>query len=296
LSEQIDQLGSITGEQEFFKAVSEDLKQSLVLFLCERGHGKSSSLKAIIKYCKETNSDIIVKCFDPSMSWYEISPTKYRQYVSTEKLTTGMIDNVGDCTYEIGSLTEEQRRFFLGTCIAQDYKYRYNLRLNDPAAFKKLPWVIYVIEESNTIFGSFSFRKNDAITPVLQDFVSIGRNYKMNAFLVATAEEGELSPSLRRRSRRIYGRLVAEGDIARVRKSNKAMANYLSNDIPRFSFVYWGSKFYGPTHINDTVKSTPEDYVVKNPAPAKAAGYNWDWLVWGVIVGFTIWTIFGYVF
>lgn len=282
-------------ETAFFEAVTRDITQSLIIFVSERGHGKSSTLKTIVKHIRDRCPDISMKVYDPSQSWFERSPTKYRQYVTTEKLKAGMVDNVVDCTFEIGALTEEQRRIFVGTCIAQDYRYRYDLRMNNPEAFKQLPWVVYILEEANVLFGSFSMRKNDGITPVLQDFVSVGRNYKMSAFLVATAEEGEIAPSLRRRSRHIYGRVESEADLAKVRRKDKELAQYLTV-IPRYTFVYLGDKKYGPVKMADLVKSTPEDYVVKAPTPVKAAGYNWDWLIWGLIVGFTVWTIFGYIF
>lgn len=257
----VENLDSSTGEAEFFKAISIDIKQSLILLLSERGHGKSSSLKAIVKYCKDTNADITIKVVDPSQTWWKKSPIKYRQYVTREAIKAGRIKNVGDCVYEVGMLSEEERRAFLGMIVAQDYKRNYEMSMNDPEKFKKeCLWTIYVVEESNTIFNSFSLRKNDWVSPVLQDFVSIGRNFKLGAFLLATAEDGEISPSLRRRSRRIYGRLVAEGDIMRVRRSDKAMAEYLSKEIPRFNFVYWGSKFYGPVHMKDIADTTPLDY------------------------------------
>ena len=287
LSEQI--------EKDFYDQIQRDIRQSLIQLVSERGHGKSTGLKTIVKRIRDTDPGITFKVFDPSQSWFERSPTKYRQYVTPAKLASGMVDNVGDCTYEIGALSEPQRRIFVGMCIAQDYKHRYDLRMNNPKAFEALGWTIYVLEEANVLFNSFSMRKNDAITPGLQDFVSVGRNYKLGAFLVATAEEGEIAPSLRRRSRHIYGRVESEADLSKVRRKDKELAAYLTV-IPRYTFVYLGDKKYGPVKMLDTVKCTPEDYVVLNPAPAKAVGYNWDWLVWGVIVGFTIWTIIGYIF
>lgn len=166
----------------------------------------------------------------------------------------------------------------------QDYRRNYEMSMNEPDKFKKeCLWTIYVIEESNTIFNSYSLRKNDWVSPVLQDFISIGRNFKLGAFLLATAEEGEISPSLRRRSRRIYGRLVAEGDIARVRRTDKKMAEYLAKEIPRFNFVYWGERFFGPVHVKDTVTTTPMDYIGEPDEGAQGSGSALNSLIYFVI-------------
>lgn len=271
-------------EDSFYDSIIKDTKQSLLLFLSERGHGKSSSLKSIVKECKERNADITLKVFDPSQTWFKKSPLKYRQYITREAIKQGRIKNIGDCVYEIGLLSEEERRVFLGMVIMQDYRRNYEMSMNEPDKFKKeCLWTIYVIEESNTIFNSYSLRKNDWVSPVLQDFISIGRNFKLGAFLLATAEEGEISPSLRRRSRRIYGRLVAEGDIARVRRTDKKMAEYLAKEIPRFNFVYWGERFFGPVHVKDTVTTTPMDYIGEPDEGAQGSGSALNSLIYFVI-------------
>jgi hypothetical protein len=263
---------------DFYGAVTSDIKSSLIQFVSERGWGKSTALKNIVKRCMEKDPNIQFYAFDTSQSWYKKAPLKYRQLVTREKIKTGQVANIPDCVYEIGSLSEAERRVFLGIIIKQHYERRYQLSLSDPEAFNRLPWCVYILEEANVYFGSFSLRMKDWVTPVLQDFVSVGRNYKMSAFLVATAEQGEISPSLRRRSRRIYGKLVAEGDIAIVRRTDKAMAEYLAKDIPRFNFIYWGESFIGPIRVLDTVTETPADYIMKTP-PIQAKTISSGWIV-----------------
>ena len=248
-------------DKAFYDAIINDIQKDILQFISMRGHGKSTSLKTIVKKCREAHPELQWLIFDVSQTWYESAPVKYRQLVTRERIKAGQIVSVPDCVYEMGSLTEQERRMFVGTIIAQVYRRRYNMKLNDPIAYAQLPTMVFVVEESNVVFGSYSFRVKDWISPVLADFVSVGRNYKLSAILVATVEEGEMSPSLRRRSRRIYGRLVAEGDIARVRKNNKAMAKYLSEEIPRFNFVYWGDRFFGPVKVPNEVKTPAKDYI-----------------------------------
>jgi len=269
---------SVSEDDAFYKAIAEDCPKTILQFISERGHGKSSALKTIIKRMRETNPELVFMVFDISQTWFEAAPLKYRQLVTVERIQLGQIVNVGDCIYEMGELSEVQRRQFMGTIIAQIYRKRYEVKLTDPEAFKALPTIILVIEESNCVFGSYSFRVKDWISPILSDFVSVGRNYKLSAILVATVEEGEMAPSLRRRSRRIYGRLVAEGDIARVRRNNKDMAKYLSQEIPRFHFVYWGERFYGPVKVPDEVKTPAEDYPLPEAQPqsgGKSSAMGW---------------------
>lgn len=271
--------GWVVNNEAFYSAVSKDITQVLVLFLSERGHGKSSSLKSIVQRCMKDHPEIVWKAVDPSQTWFHNSPLKYRQYVTREGMKKGLIKNVNNCVYEVGILTVAERRAFIGMIIAQDYQRAYNLRMNDPEGFKALPWTVYIVEEANTVFGSYSFTAKDAFSPILNDFVSVGRNFKLGAFLVGTAEDGEMAPSLRRRSRRIYGRLEAEGDLARIKRKDKALAHYLAAEIPRFHFVYYADKVYGPVRVPDDVKNIPVDYIPVDLKPHQDGHhFNVGWL------------------
>ena len=249
-------------ESEFYDQIAKDAKQSIIQLVSEAGHGKSSSLRTIIYYCQEKHPDLVFKIMDVSLAWYHCAPVKYRQYVTQKKVNKGEVANIENCVYEMGSMTQDQQRAFVGEILKQDYMERYLIKLKDEKALKKLPFIIYVFEEANIYFGSYALRTNDQYSPIFQKYVSVGRNYRMRGFLVATAEVGEISPSLRRRSRRIYGRVESEGDLSRLRKKDKKLADYIASEIPRYTFVYYGSEAYGPVKIPDLVKNVPIDYVV----------------------------------
>jgi len=270
-------------DNEFFDKISEDIKKDLIILLSERGHGKTSSLRTIVDYCNKQHKDITFKCFDLSMTWYHCAPMKYRQHITLEKIKRGQIANICDCVYEIGALTQEMRRAFVGEIVLQDWVKRYDLKRENPKALKNKPWIIYIFEESNCYFGSYSFRKSDNYSAVLQDFVSVGRNYRLGAFLVATAEQGELSPSLRRRTKKIYGRIISEGDLRTIKRYSKYLGEYLKS-IPRYNFVYYSGQIYGPTHIKDVVTNVPMDYVIEEAELEIKKGYNWS--------GFIFWVLF----
>lgn len=270
--------------EAFYDAITGDVTQVLIQLLSERGHGKSSSLRTIIDYCKRKHPELVFKIIDLSQSWYHCAPVKHRQHVTVPNIRKGLIQNIGDCVYEIGSLTKEQRRAFVGSLIKQDWDYRYSLKMQNPEALKREPWIIYVFEESNIYFGSYSFRSNDLFTPVLQDFVSVGRNYRLGAFLVATAEVGEMSPSLRRRSRKIYGRVESESDLAQIRRrdrSRRVKVEPLVKQMPRFHFLYEGDKgVYGPVRIPDVVVDAPVDYVPVTVEEEGVGGGSGGWGWW----------------
>jgi hypothetical protein len=269
-------------DTDFFDKISEDIKKDLIILLSERGHGKSSSLRTIVDYCNKQHKDIYFKIFDVSQAWYHCAPVKYRQHITLEKIKTGQIANTCDCVYEIGALPQELRRAFVGEIVSQDWVKRYELKRQNPKALKNKPWIIYIFEEANVYFGSYSFRKNDQYSAILQDFVSVGRNYKLGAFLVATAEQGEISPSLRRRTKKIYGRIISDGDLRVIKRYSKGLSEYLKQ-IPRFNFIYYNGKAYGPTHILDTVTNIPEDYVIEESEIEVKKGYNWSSFIFWVL-------------
>lgn len=261
-------LEGVNSETEFYNKIAQDSKQALIQLVSEAGHGKSSSLRTIIEHCRRIHPEIVFKIFDIAQAWFHCAPVKYRQYVTIDKIAKGQVANANDCVYELGSLSDEERRAFVGTILQLDYAARYEAKMSNDGSLDKYPTLVYVFEESNIFFGSYSFRKNDAYSQIFQEFVSVGRNYKLRGFLVATAEVGEMSPSLRRRSRKIYGRIESDGDLAVVRRKNKDLAVYLTQ-IPRFHFVYLSDRAYGPVKVPDLVKTVPEDYIVTPQPEAK---------------------------
>lgn len=279
---------------DFYEAIADDITQVLIQLVSERGHGKSTSLRTIVDYCKKKHPELMFQIFDLSQSWWHCAPVEHRQHVTIENLNANKIQNITDCVYEIGSLSQEDRRAFVGTVVKQHWDQRYRLKMEDPEELKKLPWVIFVFEESNIYFGSYSLRKNDLFTPVFQDFVSVGRNYKLGAFLVCTAEVGEMSPSLRRRSRKIYGRVESESDLSTIRRRDKNRETKIADlviTMSRFQFIYEGDRVYGPTKIPDIVTHTPQDYEVVPLVQSQPQGSGFDaswWIKFGTGIGITL--------
>lgn len=243
-------------ENVLFDKIAEDMKQTLLLLLSERGHGKSSSLKTIVKYVRENHPEICFKVLDVSLSWYNNSPIQWRQYVTRQALQQSRITNLTDCVYEMGELTPEERRAFAATLIQNDFQ-RAREAVKQGT---ETPWIIYIVEEANTMFGSYSFRRNDPYSAILQDFVSIGRNFNLGAILVSTAEIGELAPSIRRRRRIIYGRIESPSDLNQAKRYSKSLAETVKNQ-PRYHFTYQNRT----ERIKDTVKHTPTDYITETP-------------------------------
>jgi hypothetical protein len=244
-----------------FSKIAEDITQLLILFLAVRGHGKSSSLRTVLKHIRQERPDIVFKIFDVSQAWFHNAPVELRQMVTTSALRSKQIANLDNCVYEMGSLSEAQRRAFVASIVAQDYRERYEIKRKNHGKIEGLPWVVYIFEEANVYFGSYSFRKNDAFSPVLQDFVSVGRNYKLSAFLVATAEQGEISPSLRRRVSRLYGRVESVSDLNALKRKDKGASKIVAT-MPKYNFLYHSGESFGPFRIRDEVAQRPRDHIV----------------------------------
>ena len=245
---------------QFYDLIAKDSKQALIQLVSEAGHGKTSSLRTIIQHVRRKHPDIVFKIFDVSQAWYHQAPTQWRQLVTLPKMAKGLVANLDDCVYEMGSLSKEYKRAFVGMILKADWDKRYQAKLE--GRLDEYPLMAYVFEESNIYFGSYALRTNDDYTPVFQSYVSVGRNYKMRGFLVATAEQGEMSPSLRRRTRKIYGRIISKGDLSLAKRSG--ITEDLTR-IPKYHFHYYDneSKRGITQRIPDLVKNVPKDYVVE---------------------------------
>ena len=261
--------------------IIEDSYKVLIILNSEAGHGKSTSLKTIIAELKRKNPETIVKVFDISLSWYSCAPLQHRQQITIEKFLRVDFHNLGDCVYEIGSLPKELRRWFVGIIVKQDHAIRYAMvEKYGLGVMDNLPPIIYVFEEANRYFDSYSLRKDDDWSSALNDFVSVGRNFKMRGFLVVTAEQGELSPSFRRRTTgRLLGRVLNEYDLTHICKGRTHMKDVLRK-IPPYHWIYYRGGFSDSFRINDTVSNVPEGYtprlksvsvpiVIPEPTPFK---------------------------
>lgn len=277
----------------FYEAVADDVKREFIQFLSVAGHGKTSSLRTILQYCKKKHPDLVFKIFDVSVAWFHNAPVKYRQLVTREKLRAGKIANVCDCVYEIGSLSEEEQMYFVSEIVDRDYDYRYKMKIENPEELEKQPFIIYVWEEANIYFGSYSFRSNKPYTEIFKKVTSVGRNFRMRGFLIATAEVGEMSPSLRRRSKKIYGKIESESDLSKSRRRDKNREYQVTPKImtmPKYHFLYdRGKDVYGPIQIPDAVNHVPEDYVIEPLVQQEPSQFNASWWIkFGAGAGITL--------
>jgi len=247
---------------EFYNKIAEDSKQTLIQLLSEAGHGKTSSLRTIVQYVKDKYPEIEFVIFDVSQAWYHNAPVTHRQLITPEKLYATQYDKITDCVYEMGMLNKDERRAFVGEFVKTYYDERYQAGLD--GRLDDYSNLMFVFEEANTYFGSYSLKQNDIYTPVFVDYVSVGRNYKLRGFLIATVEVGEVSTNIRRRSRKIYGRLESESDLAQIRRRDKELGVYLK-EIPKYHFVYYSRKAYHSGNIPDAVRHQPVDYVINRP-------------------------------
>ena len=289
--------------EEFYEQISEDIKQTHIQFIAEAGSGKTSSLRTILQYCKDKNKDIVFKIFDISVAWWHKAPCQHRQEVTPQNLAT--LPNLEDCVYDIGLLDEIQQRYFVARIVQEDYLNRYFIEKNHPERLKKMPNIVYIFEECNIYFDSSSINRKDMPGDIFTKFLSVGRNFKLRGFLVATAEIGEVSTRIRRRSRKIYGKLISDSDLAGVKRKDKTWVEKLEN-MPKYNFVYnVGRKFYGPFRIPDSVTHVPVDFVVKfNPhdvvpmvvEPEKVSKLKWFLIGIGSVIGFVIMIVVMFIY
>lgn len=242
--------------EEFWDTIEADIRQTHIIVNSEAGHGKSSAVKSIIYELKRRDPRLIVKVFDVSYAWWDNAPLKYRQLVTPDNWAN--VYNLDDCLYEMGDLTEETRRLFVSLIIKQDYAVRRKIReIYGEEGLKKMPFILFVFEESDTFFDSASLNKKDDASATLRDFIKVGRNFGLRSFCIVTANTGELGTKLRRRSKHLIGRIIAEGDLHEYNKKRKGMGD-AALALKRFHWLYYnGEKMIGPFTIPYTEFGSP---------------------------------------
>jgi hypothetical protein len=250
-------------ETELYSRMAEDICRLPIVVLSERGHGKSSSVKTVMKRIKEQRGEeVIFKVFDISQTHYHTSPVKYRQFIEVDGILSNKAENIGSCVYEIGRMKKEDRRVFIASIIGSDYKERYDFKIKyGEMSLSSLPVIIYVIEEANRIFDSYSLRKGDKASEILNDFISVGRNFGLNALFVCTRSTGELSTAIRERSAFLLGRIKGASELNTISRLTSRETRVWIKRLPRFHFIYFNGLLSEPTHIKDEVKTTPQTWI-----------------------------------
>ena len=240
------------------KKIVEDLYLYPVVCVAQRGHGKTTLVKKLV----ESAPEIVWKIFDVSQSWYHSAPVAYRMWVKPESTYK---ENVRNCVYELGQLSEADRRAFIAYIIGQDYDARYmGVFIDGPEVIEKIPLIVYIIEESNVIFNSYSLNKTDEAGDIfrpgeiLRDFISVGRNYGLNGVFVTTASMGELSTRIRRRASLLMGQVLGGSELGAIRRrANKETVEKVKT-LKRFEFVYWNGTTSQKFKVGKYEGSVPE--------------------------------------
>lgn len=246
------------------KQIYSDMTELLITCLAINGHGKSSMMRNLV----ESAEDVIFKVFDVSQVWFHSSPMKHRIRVRQEHLY-GFVPNLEDCVYELGLLTESERRWFIAHIIGEDYALRYAaVEAEGLGIIDQIKPIIYIIEEANTVFKSASLNKEDDAGSVLRDWVSVGRNYGLRGILIATGSAGELATRVRERSSLLLGRLLGRRDVTAVRQRAGKNVVERTKRLGRFEWIYWNGvasdKFKSQPYASENV---PVDYVIEEPEP-----------------------------
>lgn len=241
-----------------FNQIAKDFRRFPVVVVAHRGHGKSTSVKTIIQQVKDKS--LIFKIFDTSQSWFHCAPVKWRQRIFKDNLNR--FTNIGDCVYEIGNLTEDERRSAVARIIKEDYTERYFGKLIEGAeVIDRIPWIVYVFEECETYFDSRSLNKKDEYAEVLRDFVKVGRNYGLSGIMIVQVMIGELATKIRRRCGLLMGQVVGSDSLREIKaRTNKEIMEQVKS-LPQYHWIYWNRSATPPFKILDLVRNKPSDYM-----------------------------------
>lgn len=280
--------------------VLDDLKRTHLIVNAEAGHGKSTSVKTIIKRLKEQEPKVIVKIFDVSLAWWHKAPVGHRQKITVQimiellKNNRVLFENVGDCIYELGELDDDLRRFFIATIINQDYTSRRAVKEKyGDDAIKHLPRVIYVFEESDLYFQSRYLNSKESSARVLSEFVKTGRNFGLRGVCIVTAATGELGTKLRRRSKHLIGKIISDSDYRvynRMKKwkteNGRVGLGDLALRTERFNWLYYNGKVTEPFRIRDEVENVPEDLepIQTRVTELEKMSVGLSWQSWFIII------------
>ena len=200
----------------------------------EPGNGKTTIVKQLTMMAKKRGW--IVQCFDISTAWYHDSPLSNR----VTCYDWGSPPNIGDTMYDMSALSTMDRRTLVSRMIKENWDTRLDGVKDDPEYLGSQPMHLYIFEEGNTYFSSSDLNKKDWCGQTLTDFISVRRNLKFTAIIVATAVSGEIATRFRRRCSYMLSRVTSQEERNYLRKSTDDETMKVTMSLPRYKFVFYG--------------------------------------------------------
>lgn len=243
-------------EKNTIRQIQDDLRRNLVICVGIGGHGKSSMIRNLV----DQTQNIRFKVFDNSFVWYHESPMLYRQRVKPENAWG--VPNIANCVYETGELNEGQSRAFIARIIQEDYMSRYyGVYFDGIEMIKKIPPIVYIVEEANTVFGSTSLNKDDEPGEALRKWASIGRNFGLRGILITTAAYGELATKIRRRAALLLGQVLGNDELGAIGRRAGKETKKAVTELERFHWLYWNGHKFPVFKSSPYEGEAPLDYV-----------------------------------
>jgi len=279
--------------------IIDGLRRTHLIVNSEAGHGKTTLVKNLIRELKEDEPKTIIKIFDISQAWSETAPVPHRQKINHQTLIDLFNDkisfeNLNDCVYEMGSLDEDSRRYFVSTIIKQDYNSRYDMAEKyGISSVGNLPRIVYVFEEADTYFDSTGLNTKRNYTLILigktgkysinvdnpagklRDFIKVGRNFGLRGICIVTACVGELGTKLRRRSKHLIGKIISDSDYREYNRMKRWKRDKrvfglgdLARENPAYHWIYYNGEYMSqPFMIEDLVRNEPQNYEIIKEYP-----------------------------
>ena len=232
----------ITEEEAYNKVLGlppviiDDLKRKALVVAGEAGWGKTTLVKTIADVAMRRGW--IVKCFDLSLAWWHDSPMQYRMVARD----WGSPPNQDGTVYDMAAITSQDRRNLVSRMIYEDWMPRYEGLLDDQNYTNNVPRILFIFEEGNTYFDSSSLNRKDWSAQVFHDFISTRRNYNLDAVLVTTRVQGEVSPKIRNRCNYLLAKLMGQEERNYISKATTKEAVERATQLQPYKFLYCGSE------------------------------------------------------
>jgi hypothetical protein len=248
----------IQAVENFNKKFSFDIEAALTngVTICgNRGTGKTSLAKTIVRELQR--QAVNVKIFDNSQAWLSSS-------IETiiEVTPNSQVASFDSAIYDLSRLTPQEQRSFIEKQVKTDY---YEA-VKTPQTQRES--TVFVFEECEIILG-----KN--YTPIMQQLVSVGRNFKLS--YVAIAQRlARIGTDLISLSGQLYiGKLHEQNDLAKIR--NWVSDTQALKDLNLGDFIRYSNGKTELIHCDKFEDNTEHTYIKTPTIPAAPQPQSVDW-------------------
>lgn len=199
---------------EILQKIVNKIPRIPLILTAERGHGKTEATKTIVQELMKNK--VHCKIFDCSQVWIHKAPIGlYKQIITDDVLSNENWSYLNNCVYDLSSLMDSKKiNLFLTHNLTKDLFERVSYKMKHHK--NKTPSLVYIIEESQSVIGSYSLRRKK--NWIWNFAITTGRNFGLSFIFITPRLAKVSAEAVELCGHYLLGKQIGDNNKSKIRR------------------------------------------------------------------------------